>query len=271
MNLNEIYVGILKFDLGAAAGNDRQALLQAQAEAQLAATAAVAVLGLLLCLFGLKLVRVWAALIGLAAGALAGFLISEAAGLNTTAALVVMAAAGLLLAVLGAALYRVGVFITVFFSVARFALHVVSPGAFLTFFYSAAGAGMPAAGPSEWIPLAVCAGTALVAAVLAVRFITPVTILGTVLCGAVLAGPSVYSLLPETGLGAVLSVILCAVFAALGVLVQLLLESRKRKRQSLKKAAQIREENSTANEVERARAMMEELDGPEAPEETERD
>ena len=47
---------------------------------------------------------------------------------------------------------------------------------------------------------------------------------------------------------------------AIGVLVQLLLESKKRKKQSLKKAAEIRNTHSTENEVEKARAMMENLD-----------
>ena len=51
-----------------------------------------------------------------------------------------------------------------------------------------------------------------------------------------------------------------AVLGAAGVLVQLLLESKKRKKLSLKKAAEIRDTQSTENEVEKARAMMENLD-----------
>ena len=54
--------------------------------------------------------------------------------------------------------------------------------------------------------------------------------------------------------------VLCAVFCVLGIIVQILLESGKRKRKNLKKAAEIRSERSTANEVEKARAMMDDLD-----------
>ena len=111
--------------------------------------------------------------------------------------------------------------------------------------------------------LAVCAGIALIAAILAVKFVTVMTIFATAVCGAVTAGPAVYYLIPETGAGHILSIVLCAVFGALGVWVQLLLESRRRKKKNLEKAAEIRAEHSTANEVERARAMMDELDGAE--------
>ena len=56
------------------------------------------------------------------------------------------------------------------------------------------------------------------------------------------------------------SICRCTLFGALGVLVQLLLESKKRKKQNLKKAAEIRQETSTADEVERARAVIDDLD-----------
>ena len=45
-----------------------------------------------------------------------------------------------------------------------------------------------------------------------------------------------------------------------GILVQLLLESRKRKRRNLEKAAEIRETHSTENEVEKARSLIADLD-----------
>ena len=60
--------------------------------------------------------------------------------------------------------------------------------------------------------------------------------------------------------GELILIALCAVFCIIGILVQLLLESRKQKKKNLKKAAEIREERSTANEVEKARAVMENLD-----------
>lgn len=240
MNMNEIYRAIQEFDLAAAIAEVREAG-HVLTQTEMAGLIVAAVLGGLMCLFGLKLVRFWAAVLGLAGGAAAGYAAGTAAGLDGTMVLLISAAAGVIVAVLGAALYRVGVFLTVFLGVGLFGIHMIDP--------------------RNWILLGICAGVALVAAMLSVKFINMFTILATVLLGGVTAGPAVYYLLPETALGGILRIILCAAFGAVGMLVQLLLESRKRKRQSLKKAAQIRKENSTENEVERARAMMDELGG----------
>lgn len=109
---------------------------------------------------------------------------------------------------------------------------------------------------TEIIILAVTA-----AAVLSVKFAAVLTILSTACCGAVIAGPAVYYLLPDTGMDVLVRILLCTLFGAGGVLVQLLLESKKRKKQSLKKAEEIRNEISTENEVERARAAMNDLEG----------
>lgn len=109
---------------------------------------------------------------------------------------------------------------------------------------------------TEIIILAVTA-----AAVLSVKFAAVLTILATACCGAVIAGLAVYYLLPDTGMDVLVRILLCTLFGAGGVLVQLLLESKKRKKQSLKKAEEIRNEISTENEVERARAAMNDLEG----------
>ena len=57
-----------------------------------------------------------------------------------------------------------------------------------------------------------------------------------------------------------ISILFCVIFAVLGILVQLLLESRKRKRRNLEKAAEIRETHSTENEIEKARSLIDDLD-----------
>ena len=55
-------------------------------------------------------------------------------------------------------------------------------------------------------------------------------------------------------------IVICTVLGIFGFFVQLMLESRKRKKQNLKKAAEIRDNQSTENEVEKARALVDELD-----------
>lgn len=239
MDFNQIYERINEVDIGEiVSGIREQGHIFTQGET--IGLIVTAVLGVLLCLFGLKIVRLWAALFGLTAGFTAGFAAGTAAGLEGTVVLIIGAAAGVILAVLGAVLYRMGAFVTVFLAVSLFGMHMVDR--------------------EQWILDIICLLIGLVAAILSVKFLEIITIFATTLLGAVTAGPAIYMLIPETGLGELLSIIVCTALGAIGILVQLLFESRKRKRRNLKKAAQIREENSTENEVERARAMMEEMD-----------
>lgn len=237
MNANEIFDTIQNLDL-------REVVQELGRESHMLNTteiivlAAAAVVGLLLCMFGLKIVRVWAALTGLAAGFAAGAAAGFVLGLEDIGILIAGGVLGIILAVLGAAVYRAGVFLLVFFSAAGFSLALVNP--------------------KDWIWTAVCLAVSLVIALLAIRFITVLTIIATSLCGGLAAGTSVYYLLPVDQ--SVILPVLCVIFCVLGIAVQLLLESGKQKRKSLKKAAEIRNEKSTANEVEKARAMMDDLD-----------
>ena len=236
MDVNELFDAIRGIDLNGVIreiGRDTHILTQTEIIA-LAVTAAV---GLLICLLGLKIIRVWAALTGLIFGLAVGVTAGGLLGLNGTGVLITGGVLGLILAVLGAALYRVGVFLTVFVLAGSISTYLIVP--------------------QDWIGAAVCLAIGLVAAILAVRFVVALTIIVTSVYGAAIAGTAIYHLLPVTG--DVILIVLCVVICIIGILVQLLLESRKQKKKSLQKAAEIREEKSTANEVERARAMMADL------------
>lgn len=236
MDVNELFDAIRGIDLNGVIreiGRDTHILTQTEIIA-LAVTAAV---GLLICLLGLKIIRVWAALTGLIFGLAVGVTAGGLLGLNGTGVLITGGVLGLILAVLGAALYRVGVFLTVFVLAGSISTYLIVP--------------------QDWIGAAVCLAIGLVAAILAVRFVVALTIIVTSVYGAAIAGTAIYHLLPVTG--DVILIVLCVVICIIGIFVQLLLESRKQKKKSLQKAAEIREEKSTANEVERARAMMADL------------
>ena len=200
-----------------------------------AVLAATIVVGLLIGFLGWKIVRVWAALAGFVLGFIMGVLISAFAGLSGTGVLVAGFITAVVLAVLAAVLYRVGVFLIVLLSVCSLAIQILDP--------------------QNGILLAVCLVIALVAAILSVRYVSVLTIFVTGIYGAV--GTAVFELLPVSG--ELIRILICIILAAGGIAVQLLLESRKQKKASLKKAEQIREENSTANDVERARAMMDDF------------
>lgn len=242
MNMNTIYETIQGINLPdiSAALSELEQRAHELTQTEMIGLAAAAAAGLLLCLFGLKVVRLWAALMGLTAGFFAGFSAADAAGADAVICMTAGIAAGIILAILGSALYRLGVFLTVFLSVSLFCFHLMTP--------------------DNRMLTGICLVIGLVAAILSMKFLEIITILATALLGAVIAGPAVCWLLPATGMDWLVRIVLCTLFGALGVLVQLLLESKKRKKQNLKKAAEIRQETSTADEVERARAVIDDLD-----------
>lgn len=201
----------------------------------LAVTTGVA---LLWCFFGLKLIRLWAALLGMCAGFGIGTAVAGALHLDATVALIIGVAAGVLLAVLGAVIYKAGIFLVAW---------IVGSSAGILFLQ-----------PQDEKILLVCVGIGFIIGLLTIWLAEPITMILTGLYGAFCAGAGISLLVPLESpfLRPAVSVGL----AVLGIMVQFLMESGKRKRRHLERARRIREENSTENEVEKARAMMEDLD-----------
>lgn len=198
----------------------------------------LAAAGALFCLFGLKIVRFWAAVLGLGFGLSAGTLGAYLIGADTSYIWIPGAVIGIIIAVLGARFYRFGVFLTVWISVTSLCTYIVRP--------------------SDWVPAAVCIGAGLIFALITIKSAVFITMLATALCGAALSGTALCYLLPVRS--TLIHVAVCAVLAVIGLLVQLLFESRKKKKQNLRKADEIRKAESTENEVEKARAFVEEID-----------
>lgn len=200
--------------------------------------AVLAAAGFLLCLLGLKIIRVWSAVLGFSTGCICVSVALALAGTGDMTALIVGAATGIILGFLGAFFIRFGIFLTVFISVSGIYMQIVQPEEYLS-----AGIGL---------------AVALLLAALAVRFVVALTIFSTSVWGGIVAGTSVYQLVPVRG--RLISILFCAVFAVFGILIQLLLESKKRKRKNLEKAEEIRETHSTENEIEKARSLIDDLD-----------
>lgn len=237
MNVNEIFERIHSYifdELLAGVGIEQHTLTQ-NAAAVLVVTM---LLGLLLGFLGWKIVRVWAAIAGFFLGFSAGVFVSALAGIGGNGILIAGLVAAIVFAVFGAVLYRAGVFLVILFSVFSLCIQIIDP--------------------QSWIVLILCLLIALAAAILSIRYVAVLTILATGIYGASVAGNALYGLLPLNG--ELIRVIIFLILAAGGIAVQLLLESKKQKTASLKKAEQIREERSAANDVERARAVIENLD-----------
>ncbi len=200
--------------------------------------AVLCAVGVLFALFGLKIVRFWAGLLGLLLGLYGGIMAAYYLGIDKTYVWIPGAVLGIVLAVLGAWKRRFGVFLTVWTAVSSVCMYFIRP--------------------ADWMWGIICLAAGLVLALLSVRVVEFLTMLATAVCGAVLGSTAACYLLPFGG--QFIHIIICVALGIIGFLVQLLLESRKRKKQNLKKAAEIREHQSTANEVEKARALVDELD-----------
>ncbi len=200
--------------------------------------AVIIAVGALWCFLGLKLVRFWSALIGLAVGFAIGSFAAEILGMENTVVYAAGAILGMILLVLCARFYRFGVFVCVW------CVGAVSTACFIN--------------PKNWIWIAVCTAVGLILALISVKATEIIVMIVTAFFGAMAVESAAAFLLPIQGMA--VEIVIGAVLGAAGVLVQLLLESKKRKKLSLKKAAEIRDTQSTENEVEKARAMMENLD-----------
>ena len=200
--------------------------------------AGAAAVGLLFCFFGLKMVRFWAAVFGLSVGFAGGSYLASYFGLEGYIPLIIGGVAGVILAVLGGVFYRAGVFLVAWI------VGIAGSAYFLQ--------------PKDWIFALICLAIGLVIALITLKFAEPVTMLVTAIFGGALAGQAGYILLPMKNL--MIQIAMIVVLIILGILIQFLLESKRRKRLHLKKADEIRKTTSVANEVDKARAMMEDLD-----------
>lgn len=207
---------------------------QVVSENMMIALIVTTVIGIFLSMFGLKLIRLWSALLGLVAGAGIGFAVTELAGLEPMIVVGATIGGGIVLAFFAGFFYRFGIFLLALLTGTYIAILFVNP--------------------QDWIFLGVCLAIGLVIALLALKFVEPIMIVVTSILGGVLAGDAIATLAeldnPIFGYGIMVLV------AIVGGIIQFTLESGKRKKKNLKKAAEIREQNSTENEVEKARAMF---------------
>ena len=208
---------------------ERLGMADKLAEIVLISLGITVLLGILSCFFGLKLARFWSFLTVFVIGTGAAAAVAMQITSDETLSGIIGLAAGIILAIVFAILKRAGMFVTAFVLGAALSIYWLRP--------------------ANLIWLLVCVGIGLVFALLTIKLFVPVLMLLTGVTGAVCISQA----------GTVWMVTLAfAVLAVLGILVQFLMESGKRQKLHLKKAAEIREQNSTENEVDKARALLDE-------------
>ena len=193
---------------------------------------AIVVVGVIISLFGLKLVRVLSAMMGLGTGAVIGAVIGTVAGLDTTKMVATIAVCGVVLCIMCAVLRKFGIFVMTFFG---------SWGTFVTLVEA-----------RSVIVLGICAAVALVIAILTVIFAEFLVIFVTGIVGGVEAGMALPFLLG---------------IAVIGITVQTMMQSRKIGKREKIFSKKIKEQVSMESEVEKARMLLDDGDVEESPEE----
>lgn len=196
---------------------------------------AAVVMGVIIALFGLKIVRVISTIIGLGIGAGIGAVIGMVAGLDNVKMIATIAVCGVVLGIMCAVLRKFGIFIMTFF------------GAFGTF--------VTLLETKSWIVLGICAAVALIVAIMTVIFAEFLVIFVTGIMGGVEAGmalPFVLGMTKISWIGYVMS----AAIAVIGIVVQTMMQSRKIGKKEKIFSKKIKEQVSMESEVEKARMLL---------------
>ena len=200
---------------------------------------ATIVVGVLLSLFGLKLVRVLTTIVGLVLGAGVGLVISHLLRWSGLTVAIVTLGCAVVLAALSFFLYRMGVFLTVFVSVLGICISVMYPGTNLM--------------------LVIYLAAALVFAILSAIFVEPLVIVVTAVSGGVNAALAIVSLAGLSG-NLLITVGIAAVIIIVGMIVQFMMHSRKIGKKEKKQAEIIKDKDSVESEVEKARLILDDFD-----------
>ena len=201
---------------------ERLGMADKLAEIVLISLGITVLLGILSCFFGLKLARFWSFLTVFVIGTGAAAAVAMQITSDETLSGIIGLAAGIILAIVFAILKRAGMFVTAFVLGAALSIYWLRP--------------------ANLIWLLVCVGIGLVFALLTIKLFVPVLMLLTGVTGAVCISQAGTVLLGHAGVELERWMVTLA-FAVLAV---------------LKKAAEIREQNSTENEVDKARALLDE-------------
>ena len=218
---------------------ERLGMADKLAEIVLISLGITVLLGILSCFFGLKLARFWSFLTVFVIGTGAAAAVAMQITSDETLSGIIGLAAGIILAIVFAILKRAGMFVTAFVLGAALSIYWLRP--------------------ANLIWLLVCVGIGLVFALLTIKLFVPVLMLLTGVTGAVCISQAGTVLLGHAGveLERWMVTLAFAVLAVLGILAQFLMESGKRQKLHLKKAAEIREQNSTENEVDKEEKQAE--------------
>ncbi len=201
----------------------------------LGVSAAGIVIGLIVCFFGVKLLRLLAAVLGLLVGAAAGALIGTLLDVDSMPMVIIVVVAAIIGALLLIFLRRLASFVMVL-------IYAISICTLLL------------GGQKNTVMTIICLVLPLILAILAAVFVDPLIIIFTGLGGGISVGTSLVSLVKIDN--SLIGYGVGLVIAVLGIVAQFIMYSKKQSKQDKQKAKLFRSSDSRESEVERARQLL---------------
>ena len=192
------------------------------------------IISIILCLFGIKLIRIGNALAAAVLGAGIGYYGAELAGMDVKTQMLLAIAGAVILGALAAIFKKFGAFLFCMIGVTGMLILLTRPG--------------------NWIFYAVYGGIGMLFAIAAMNWLDAVYIFATAFVGGVGIGTIIRKFIVTDNIGVVIAIFVIPV--VMGCIVQFILKSREIGRKEAAHSEEVKKEISKEEEVESARALF---------------
>lgn len=192
------------------------------------------IISIILCLFGIKLMRIGNALAAAVLGAGIGYYGAELAGMDVKTQMLLAIAGAVILGALAAIFKKFGAFLFCMIGVTGMLILLTRPG--------------------NWIFYAVYGGIGMLFAIAAMNWLDAVYIFATAFVGDVGIGTIIRKFIVTDNIGVVIAIFVIPV--VMGCIVQFILKSREIGRKEAAHSEEVKKEISKEEEVESARALF---------------
>lgn len=194
------------------------------------------IISIILCLFGIKLMRIGNALAAAVLGAGIGYFGAELAGTDAQMQIILALAGAVILAAIAAIFKKFGAFLFCVIGVTGMLILVTRP--------------------DNWIFYAIYGGIGMLFAIAAMNWLDAIYIVATSFVGGVGIGSVILTFIEKKSVAVVIAVF--AIPVVIGCVVQFILKSREIGRKEAAHSEEVKKELSMEEEVESARALFEE-------------
>ena len=193
-----------------------------------------AVISIIFCLFGIKLMRIGNALASAILGAGIGYYGAQLAGMDVKTQMIVTIAGAVVLAAVAAIFKKFGAFLFCLIGVTGMLILITRPG--------------------NWIFYAIYGGIGMLFAIAAMNWLDAIYIFATAFVGGVGIGSVIRKFILIDNIGVEIAIFVVPVFV--GCIVQFILKSREIGRKEAAHSEEVKKEISKEEEVESARALF---------------